>query len=368
MWKKIFFKRLKISYFMQLPIFIMIVFISGCAKMSYLSEQSMGQMKLQWKGQPVSEVINDNKTHPEHKKKLILILKAKEFFKKYLSKDPGNIYSKVVFLDQEAVTYLVVASPFDEIKALQHNFIFMGSFPYLGFFKLSSAKNYAQKLEEDQYFTTVRPVYAYSTLGHFEDRILSSFFYIDDIELVETIYHELFHMIFFVKNEVDFNENLASFFARKLLKITPFLDQSQVDHYLKHNAQVQIMIQSAVELIREYALAIKSNPPKNKAAATEYMNQFLAQKFNPQIYKVCQENSLIGKDCSFFGKNWNNASFAALLTYEKDQQYWEKWWDLQIGMTPKVFIAQLEKTYEQFLDQKEDDQFENYFKKLNKLK
>jgi len=81
-------------------------------------------------------------------------------------------------LENSAVTYLVVASPFNEIKAVETCFPVMGCFPYLGFFNLNSAKNFAKEKENENYVTWIRPVYAYSTLGYFTDTILSSFFII----------------------------------------------------------------------------------------------------------------------------------------------------------------------------------------------
>ena len=53
----------------------------------------------------------------------------------------------------------------------------------------------------------VRPVNAYSTLGHFNDRVLSSFFNYNEKGLANLIFHELFHSILFFKNGVNLNEN-----------------------------------------------------------------------------------------------------------------------------------------------------------------
>ena len=69
-------------------------------------------------------------------------------------------------------------------------------------------------------------MHAYSTLGYFNDHILSSFFYYNEHQLAEMIFHELFHTIFFVKNEVDLNENLAQYFAQQLT-MEFFKDKSQ---------------------------------------------------------------------------------------------------------------------------------------------
>ena len=50
-------------------------------------------------------------------------------------------------LQNKAVSYLVIASPFQEIRAEETCFPLMGCFPYLGFFNLISAKNFAKNNE-----------------------------------------------------------------------------------------------------------------------------------------------------------------------------------------------------------------------------
>ena len=56
----------------------------------------------------------------------------------------------------------------------------------------------------------------YSTLGYFDDPILSSFFNYNKFDLTVLIFHELFHTIYFYKNKVQLNENLANFFGREM--------------------------------------------------------------------------------------------------------------------------------------------------------
>ena len=54
-------------------------------------------------------------------------------------------------------------------------------------------------------------VTAYSTLGWFNDPILSSMMSYSDYDLVNTIIHETVHATIFIKNQADFNERLATF-------------------------------------------------------------------------------------------------------------------------------------------------------------
>src|SRR5690606_2478177 len=131
-------------------------------------------------------------------------------FYHYFDAKPTSIYSKTTMLENPAVSYLVIATPHTSLEPHQFKFPFVGSFPYIGFFNKDSAQKFARELEEDENLVTwVRPVYAYSTLVYFEDRILSSFFHYEDVELAELIFHELVHSCFFIMDEVDLNEHMA---------------------------------------------------------------------------------------------------------------------------------------------------------------
>ncbi|MBT5093001.1 MAG: hypothetical protein HOM21_02085, partial [Halobacteriovoraceae bacterium] len=203
------------GFFKTFSFLLIVAFLSsGCAKFSYLVEQGIGQLKLQSRSKKNSEILKDPTVEESIKDKIKLITKYKEYFYRYWGKPSTGIYSKTTILKGEAVTHLVIVSPADKIEALEECFPLVGCFPYLGFFKKASAKEYASKKSAEGFVTYTRPVYAYSTLGKLEDRILSSFFQYKDSELAELIFHELFHTIFFIKDEVELNENLANYFGQ----------------------------------------------------------------------------------------------------------------------------------------------------------
>ena len=81
------------------------------------------------------------------------------------------------------------------------------------------AKEYAKDLERDGYVVYIRPVLAYSTLGYFDDPILSSMLILDEYDLAETVFHELFHTTLFIKNEVSLNEALADLVGQEMSEI-----------------------------------------------------------------------------------------------------------------------------------------------------
>lgn len=280
---------------------------TSCSSLSYIVDQSRGQLSLQWNGVPNEKILKDEKVDQKIKDKIIKIEKAKSFFYNYFNEKSSPIYSKTVLLKTKAVSYLVIASKKNEIKPLTHKFPFVGEFPYLGFFNEDKAKSFEKDLIEQDYDTYVRPVYAYSTLGYFEDRILSSFFYYGELELTELIFHELFHTLFFVKDEVDLNEALAEYFSRELLKVyykdEPLKLKQYEESYLKEK-EISNFIASSAKKLKSLYENKKEDPVKTRMT-------FLEKDFYPTINSLCPT--------CLEGGEWNNARFAAFLTYEDKQ-------------------------------------------------
>jgi len=300
----------------SLKLLILLFLFSSCAKTSYLVEQGLGQMSLLSRAKWNDKVLEDENVSEKNKEKIRKIQKYKSWFYKFWQKEESNIYSKTTFLKGEAVTWLVIASPFNEVKALKECFPIMGCFPYLGFFKKESALEYIEEHKEKSNYTYIRPVYAYSTLGYFTDTILSSFFYYEDFELSELIFHELFHTIFFVEDEVELNENLANYFGKELALEYFDLNKLEVEKYrskLKRNVTLNKRV---AELVKIYNDHLKNAQIPTKKKADEELSNFLDNKFKPEVKKTCEELKIQENFCYPLKRKWNNASFAAYLTYE----------------------------------------------------
>ena len=344
-----------------LTIFMTLLVTSGvgCAKLNYLYEQGMGQMALLSAGKENHEVLKSVRVPKTHKEKIKKIEELKKYFYTYWEKKETKIYSQTTMLKQRAVTYLVIVSPHSEIKAMDTCFPLMGCFPYLGFFNLNSAKDFAKEKEIENNVTWIRPVYAYSTLGYFTDTILSSFFEYDDYELSELIFHELFHTIFFVKNQVDLNENLAMYFSDGMLE-DYYISTNQIDYMKfeqKRNEQNKKIKTLVVHLASELQLLYKSLLPQTKEDSNAILNEFLEDRFKVEVMKKCQSLDIQPKDCFPLERKWNNASFAAFLTYEKksnDLASLQK----KLGLDLKGYYNWITKKYDEFLDQTEDSDFE----------
>lgn len=178
----------------------------------YGVSQGKGQLKVVWNSRDLQEVFDDPAVPDSVKYKLRLIQEVKAFTVDQLGFKQTKNYQ--AYYDQEGKPSLWVvtgAKPL-ALEPKQWYFPFLGAVPYKGFFDYEKALKEEQKLEGD-WDTNLRVVGGWSTLGWFKDPVLSNMLLEPEGELVNTIVHELTHGNLFVKDSVEFNENLASFFG-----------------------------------------------------------------------------------------------------------------------------------------------------------
>ena len=294
--------------------------LCGCAKLTYITTQSVEQIKLVSTGEKVEDVLKSKKVTAEHKEKIKKIEDYKKFFSDYFQADIGEIYKKVIFLSRESVSHLVISSSWEEIKPIKECFIFVGCFPYLGFFEKTDAIDYRNSMIKNGFSSHIRPVNAYSTLGNFNDRILSSFFHYSDRELAGLIFHELVHSVIFFKNGVNFNENLASFISDKLVNIY-FKDSIQEIGQARRRENASKDIYAIISTVTsEINKQLQQFPKIERKNMTKLLiEEKFGEAFEKKLSQICLKYDLKKKFCTKFKKTWSPSELAAIGTYNELQ-------------------------------------------------
>lgn len=190
--------------------FLAVGALSGC-QAPYLVKSAWSQADLLLSRESLDKTLKSDKVSAEDRRKLELARDAKAFGERALGLKENGSYKSYVKLDRPYVSYVVSASAPDKLEQHLWSFPIVGEVPYKGFFNPDDAKDEAAKLREKGFDTFVRGVSAYSTLGWFNDPILSSMLRYTDYELVNTIIHESVHATLYIKSEADFNERLATY-------------------------------------------------------------------------------------------------------------------------------------------------------------
>jgi predicted aminopeptidase len=326
-----------------MKILIISLFIfTGCSHVSYLTTQLAGQLRLVNTSRSNDEVLDNIKIRPRDKKKILDIQKYKNFFYEFWQIRQVDIYNRTTILKNKAVTYLVVASKPNIISAKDFCFPFAGCFPYLGFFDIKDAEVKRLELEKDGLVTDIRSVYAYSTLGYMSDPIISSLFLFDEMELAEVIFHELFHTLFFVKNDVAFNEALADFMALHLLD--KYFDKNSATPRLIQRRKQKILNKQMVQLTAE----LNNEYKKATGGHDKILESFLQNRLKPSISAICSQEGILPKECYPLDKSWNNATLSGFLTYASDGDWIEKLYTTKANADLSSFYNFLRSEYNRF--------------------
>jgi predicted aminopeptidase len=177
----------------------------------YIARAAWEEWKILSRRTPIEQVVAEGRLAPNEIAKLSLVLEAREFANNALGLPVGERFQKFSQLDRDTLVLVLSAARRDTLALHTWWFPVVGSVPYKGYFDFDEAMEEKARFERRGYDTELRPASAFSTLGWFEDPLLSTTLRADSISLVNTVLHELTHNRVFVKGEVDFNESFASF-------------------------------------------------------------------------------------------------------------------------------------------------------------
>ncbi|GMV06900.1 MAG: hypothetical protein AMXMBFR53_31750 [Gemmatimonadota bacterium] len=180
----------------------------------YVIKAGIAEAKILRARRPIPEVLSDPATDEATRGKLAYILEARRYAADVLGVDVGDAYTMYTKLDRDTLALVLSAAEKDRLVPRTWWFPIVGRVPYKGFFDEDDALEAQADLEEDGFDTYLRPTSAFSTLGWFNDPVLSTFLYADEVEVVETVLHELSHRYLFVPGQVGFNESFATFVGR----------------------------------------------------------------------------------------------------------------------------------------------------------
>lgn len=287
--------------------------VTGC----YLTRQGYRQFELLSNRIAISQVLKDERLPVKDREKLTLTNHALEFAQK-AGLNVGNSYRHYVQLDGNAVSYIVQAAKPTELELKKWWFPIVGSVPYLGFFDRDERDREATALERDGYEVHRGSVAAYSSLGWFADPVFSSMLRRSDGELVHLYFHELTHRTIWLKDGVEFNENLAEFVA-DILTAAFFKAKNR----LQEIEELKLS-QQDYQLFKVWLKRLRSDLEESLRASIG----------RPDADRIVAKNQIISlaisqkprfKQDDFVGSGrWNNARILAASLYTPDITAFER--------------------------------------------
>ena len=221
-------------------VLILLLLVWQYELVTYGLGQAKGQIKVIWNARPVYDILRDPQVPDSLKQKIRLAQEVREFAIDSLGVNDSDSYRSLYDQRGQPILWVVTACEPLSMKDKKWAFPILGEFSYKGFFDYDKALQERDALDTAGYDTNIRTVSAWSTLGILDDPLMSGLLFRSEGELANTIVHELTHATLFVRNNLRFNENLASFVgnqgAAEFLKYKYGDNSSEYTYYIDHLA------------------------------------------------------------------------------------------------------------------------------------
>jgi len=289
--------------------------VASCAQLGYYVQAAQGQFALLSDAKPIDEWISDPATGARLKGRFMKVKEIRAFAASELGLPDNGSFKTYTDLKRPFVLWNVVATPQLSLEPERWCFPIAGCVNYRGYYSKDEAQRFAKELRSEGFDVQIGGVPAYSTLGWFNDPVLSTFIQYPDTELARLVFHELAHQVVYVQGDSQFNESFAT--AVEEAGVERWMDRYGDDSLRKSHAAFEarktdflaLLLKCRSELATLYA---------SKAAKTEKLRRkseiFKALVDEYQTLKMVKWGGYAGYD-RWFAEPLSNAHLASIATY-----------------------------------------------------
>jgi len=311
---------------------LLLVFcLSACSSPAYYLQAMSGQKRLMQSRQDIQSLLDDPATPAELAGHLQIAERVKMFAQDVVGLPLEGSYSSYVEVEGEALLWNVIATREFSLQPKKWCFPVAGCVPYRGFFKQQKALESATRLAAKDMDVIVSPATAYSSLGWFNDPLLSTMFSGSDTRLAAYLFHELAHQRLYIKHDGLFNEGYASFVEET--GVRAWLELNQQPDELQKWLQLGEVSKDFSGLIGK--TRIRLSRLYSSGETDTAMRQQKAEIFNAleRDYQRLRETRWQGKPyyAAWFREPLNNARLALYNTYEGSRCAFQDLWDKSGG-------------------------------------
>jgi predicted aminopeptidase len=171
------------------------------------------QTDLLARAKPITDVIATT-PDPALRRRLVRAQEIRAFASRELGLPDNRSYTSYADLERPYAVWNVFATPELSLTPRQWCFPVAGCVAYRGYFAEADARAEAARLAAAGDDVHLSGIPAYSTLGYFDDPVLSTFVRYREVELARLIFHELAHQVV-IQKTMSFNESFAVLWRRR---------------------------------------------------------------------------------------------------------------------------------------------------------
>ena len=203
------------------------------------------------------------------------------------------------------------------MKPQQWCFPVAGCVDYRGYYSKEAAESFAANLKRQGYDVRVSGVPAYSTLGWFNDPVLSTFIELPEAEVARMVFHELAHQVAYAPGDSQFNESFAT--SVEEMGVARWLDQQGSDEMREDYRVYRQRKEDFLGLLDFYRRQLEANYARavshdEKRARKAQLTEALRKDY--ESMKAERWGGYAGYDRWFDGPV-SNAHFVLVATYHE---------------------------------------------------
>ncbi len=188
----------------------LLLLLCGCADLGYYWHSTRGHLALMNQRVDIEDMLASDEIDAHLRQRLQLLQEIRQFSIERLGLPDNGSYYSYVQLDKPWVVQNLFAAAEFSTQLQQWCYPFIGCASYRGYYDETRLRAYIEHLESQGLEVYVGKVPAYSTLGWFDDPVLSSFIDWPEHRLAGLLFHELTHQRLYIDDDTTFNESLAS--------------------------------------------------------------------------------------------------------------------------------------------------------------
>lgn len=313
----------------------------------YGIQQGKGQLKIVMEARDVEEILQDPSSPDSLKAKLRYVAEVREYAISSLGLNDTENYTSLYDQKGEPILWVVTGTRPFAFDPYEWKFPVVGTVPYKGFFTYEYALEERERIKARGFDAGIRTVGGWSTLGWFRDPILSNMLFRSNGDLANLIIHELVHATIFVKDSVNFNENLASFIgdrgAAMFLSDRYGEDSQELQNYLteieEEKAYAAHILRGADQLGTLYASMKGQDSLKISAAKRRLIDEIVDAMDTLSFSQIKQVQQRL-KEVEI-----NNTYFMSFIRYRERQGDLDSLFTEVYGGDLQRMISELRKTY-----------------------